>query len=51
MVDFRVKKAFAEYAKLPNDKTLRYFIKILNKTYTTKNDREYIKNELGFKIL
>jgi len=51
MIDFRVKKAHTEYEKHPNDKTLRCFNKILNKTYSTKNDRSYIKNKLNFKLL
>lgn len=51
MIDFRVKRAFNQYLKSPNDKTLRCFNRILNKTYTTISDRNYIKKELNFKLL
>ena len=50
MVDYRVKKAYYNYKNNPSDKTLRMFNKIMNRTYSTINDRKWAYEQLNFKL-
>lgn len=50
MIAYRVKKAYNDYKNNPSDKTLRTFHRIMNKTYTSINDRKWAYNQLDFKL-
>lgn len=51
MVDYRVKKAHNDYKNNPSDNNLRYFHRILNKTYSTIDDRNWAYEQLDFKLI